>query len=207
MRRLIRGVYVASIAMPLLISGVARAQQQAEQTHQAGKLLAQMHMMNEMVIKAARMAEQRAEREDVQDYATRLGVDHGFADEKVRTVAKQLNVDLEKVVKNLKTKMQSTDAPSQTGKKKQQGAGEQKPLQAMKMLDQKLKRLRELEAGKFDVQFVRVMEMAHQTAVQNLTAARGRIEAEPLQHLLSDLIPILEQHVALAHSLQQEART
>lgn len=198
-----------------------------------GNVLAQMHMMNITMIEAAQLAEDRAADDDVLDYADRLQKDHSFADGKVVSMAHQLHVDLDAVVAQLRQTMRSMDAPGQGQREDQgvvdqgvvdQGEGDETPrrdrphireargvvprqLADMKALEREVENLRQLEGPDFDRQFVRLMKRAHEMSVDDLSRARAQLRAEALGNMLSDIVPILEQHVALARSLEQRSRS
>lgn len=167
-------------------------QQRAGPT-QMKRILARTHMMNEMMTAAARMAQDRAGHGDVLDYATRLGASHTFADEKVRSMARDLRVDLDAMTGQMQRMMQGA-GPRRTRTRT--------PLTTLRS---KLERLQSSRGRSFDHEFVQTIGKAHQVAVQSRSMARARPDTGALEETLSRLIPILEQHAALARSLQQDA--
>lgn len=168
----------------------------------ASRVLAQMHLIHHMVLEAARAAETRAENQDVRDYARRLRMDHAFADRRVQTLARGLHIDLDDAAKGMQQRMWHTDASPDSGAAQPL---QDQQLQELLQLRGAVAHLDLLEGSAFDDRFVQVMERANQLAVYHIAAAHSGVE-EPVQDLLSRVVPILAQHVQLAWSLQPDPR-
>ena len=148
------------------------------------KALHDLHELNQVVIKAASLAQRRAARDDIEAYARRLVMDHRFADYQVLDLASDLGLDISKPA-----------AP--------------RPDEA-KGQDQLLQRSAELESltgPEFELAFIRTMRAVHTHAIDVLSRAQRR-SAPSLVRMLDRLIPIFEQHVELAIHLSgsSEAR-
>ena len=180
-------------AVCMLAAGVAGAQDPEDTgTVPASKVLSEMHLMNRIELEAARLAEERAADGEVRDYAERLRKDHAFADEKVRSLARALDMDLEAQVATMRQQM------------KRAGEDAAEELQDMKQLESRLERLGKLRGAAFDRAYLKIMERSHEMAVENLSKAMPRVGVEAVAKMLEDFIPILEQHRALARSLQKD---
>lgn len=181
----------------------------AQQGPDAADVLARMHMLDQMVISAAELAPDRSGRDEVLAYAERLQRDHTFADHQVASVARRLGIHLEAAVSRMKqamTHVQNGPA-SPAGARKGRSRSPGRQLEAMARLEARVEHLKQVRGSAFDDAFVQTMLAAHEMAVRSLSAAEPGVEAAPLRRLLSRMIPILEQHVALARSLQEQLRS
>jgi predicted outer membrane protein len=155
----------------LVLAGSLATPKEA-QAEDAQRVLRNMQHLNQVVIKAASLAQRRAGREDVRSFARRTEMDHRFVLHRVLELADELQLELAK-----------PDATEQA-----------------KRLDQFAERLGELEALRgpdFDLLFLRLMRAANLHAIDLLSSAETHVDPG-LARALDRLIPIYEQHVELA---------
>lgn len=161
--------------------GNASAELEPGSAETATRVLSEMHHMNQMVIAAGKLAEEKATTDSVRDFGERLWRDHAFGDRRVTALADELGLTLQK-----------PQPRTEEAKKRMQKA------------QHMMTRLQRISGPGFDGMYVEFMGDAHQHAVETLTSAREGTNIEPLAKLLGQMIPILEQHTTLARQLEAE---
>jgi predicted outer membrane protein len=137
------------------------------------KVLRDMQRIDQVVIKAASLAQRRAGRDDVRTFAQRLEMDHRFAHHQGLSLARELELQL--------------PAPDP-------GSEEAKRLEE---LSERVSELEALRGPEFDLAFLRLMRVANMHAIDTLTSAERHV-SPALVRAFDRLIPIFEQHVELA---------
>lgn len=170
----------------------------------AAMLLQQMHVGNQVQIKAAEIAKHKATGVLTRRLADRLWRDHRVADGKVRMLAGKLGYEL-KSPAQMQQNMQPAQASAMGSPQKMQQMHKK-----MQMMQQMLDKLQSTPAPQFDQVYVKAMAESQQDMLQMLQQARTQAKP-PVKKLLGVLIPILGQHVALARlvmtrAIQPEAR-
>lgn len=142
----------------------------------AAQVLGQMHMANEVMISAAKVAMDTAESELVRKYAERLWRDHRMGAREVEEVAQALAVHLEPPPPDLEQRLQ----------------------QVIQTLDA-------ADGAAFDDAYVLAMRTTReQMMIPMLRAALIDVDEPRVEDLIERVLPILEQHVAMAEYLQQQ---
>jgi predicted outer membrane protein len=141
------------------------------------EVLRNMQHLNQVVIKAASLAQRRAGRDELRAYARRVEMDHRFSLHRVQELAGELDLSL--------------------------SGGPKTETEQEKRLQQFTERLAELEAlrgPEFESIFLRLMRASNLQAVDVLTGAEPHV-SPGLARALDRLVPIFEQHVELAAHL------
>jgi predicted outer membrane protein len=165
----------------------------------ASRVLAELDVINALVVDAARFAEKRAENQDVRDYARRLRMDHSFINRRVQAIAGGQHVNLDEAVERLHLQLRAVDDSPEAE------AEARKQLEELRELRAEIARIDVVHGAAYDARFVEAMERANQIAVFHLSAAKSGV-VPPVQNLLSRVVPILSQHVQLAWALQPDPR-
>ena len=145
---------------------------------EAEDVLRRMHQLNQVVVKAASLAQSRAVRGDVRSFAHRLEMDHRFVAHEMLDMAEELDV-----------KLSTADV-----------AEPDPELERYQQVTERLGELETLRGPEFELAFVRLMRIAHLFAIDLLSSAQGDL-SPGLVRALDRLIPIYEQHVELAAHL------
>lgn len=167
----------------------------------AAMLLQQIHVANQVQIKAAEIAKQKATNVLTRRLADRLWRDHQVADGKVKALAGKLGYQL-KSPAQMQQMMQNMQ-PAQTGAM----GGPQKMQQMhekMQKMQQMLAKLKSTPGPQFDQVYAQTMAKSHQNMLQMLQQARTQAKP-PVKKLLGVLIPILGQQEALAQLVMAPA--
>lgn len=156
-------------------------------------LLQQMHVANQVQIKAAEIARHKATADLTRRLADRFWRDHQVADGKVRGLAHRLGYTLKSPaqMQQMMQSMPPAQASAMGGQKMQQ------MQKKMQMMQQMLANLQAAPAPQFDQAYDKAMLKSQQNMLQMLQQARTQASL-PVKKLLNVLVPILEQHVALA---------
>ncbi|HET6281475.1 MAG TPA: DUF4142 domain-containing protein [Polyangia bacterium] len=146
-------------------------------TADEARVVAKIHMVNQMEIEAGRLAKQKAEVPGVRAYGARLERDHRDADQKTLSYARKHKIDLgaQKAVVGSEpdhVKMQET-----------------------------LQRLSNLSGGEFNREFLEAMAEGHRTAIDFVSSSRARLPDAELKTLLSDMLPTLQKHHRIVANL------
>lgn len=160
-------------------------------------LLQQMHVANQVQIKAADIARHKATAVLTRRLADRFWRDHQVADGKVRGLASSLGYTLKSPaqMQQMMQAMPPAQASAMGGAQKMQ-----QMQKKMQMMQQMLAGLQSAPAAQFDQAYDKAMLKSQQNMLQMLQQARTQA-SPPVKKLLGVLIPILEQHVALARQV------
>ncbi len=169
-----RNAFLAGAVAGLAIAGPMAsvgAQQSPPQV-----VLSTMHQMNQLEMQLGKLAEQKGATEDVRRFGDRLYRDHQFADGKVTSLATAQQLEL----------LPADQLPA-----------------APKLKDamQKAQQLTQMSGAGFDSMFLQMMIQTHEMATSMLGDALPNLPAGPVHDLVSRLLPILRQHLALARDL------
>lgn len=148
------------------------------------RILKELHHTNQQEIRLGNLAEKKIkmrteatwgpETEKVRDYAQMLVQDHQNLDEKVRKLASNEGVSLQKLGKNEKQK-----------------------------LEKHAERLDNLSGNEFDSAFLKAMLNGHEKAIQRFEKAEGNVQSADVKGLLrDDVLPVLKKHHDRAQKLR-----
>lgn len=165
----------------------------------ASRVLAQLDVINALVIEAAHSAAGRAENKDVRDYARRLHMDHSFINRRVQAIAREQHVDLDQAVERLDVQLRAAAGHSDAE------VEAKKQLEELRQLRAEIAKFDVVHGAAYDARFVEAMERANQIAIYHLSAARSGV-VQPVQDLIARVVPIFSQHVQLAWALQPDPR-
>lgn len=199
-----------------------------------GVVLNKMHMANQVQIEMARSAMDKGQSTVVRRFGDRLLRDHRLGDRKVQSLAKSKGIQLKPVqmptdagqaqpaaAASATQPAEDDQAPATapaiapaadaapaaaTTPPKSPGSGDgadAKPDMQQQMM-QMVQKLKQAEGLKFDNAYAMAMEKSHQRMVQTLQDALGKVQDPDVRGLIEKLIPILQQHVALAQDVQRE---
>jgi len=139
------------------------------------QLMSKIHQVNQMEIKAGKLARSQGLTAEVRAYGDLLVRDYTVADCQVMNLAEKQGIPIgEPMPKNAEEKEQMNEQLS--------------------MMDQ----LQTLQGREFDQKFLGFMQKGHKMAIKTLCSARGRLPPSPLLSLIETLIPILRQHYEIA---------
>lgn len=165
---------------PFDTAGESLANEEVKRQQQ-GDLLVKIHRINRHEIKAAELAQQRAFASAVRDFAEQMIKDHSQADEKLESLAQQLDITL-----------QADGQPSTIAEQqmRQEHANE-------------LARLQVLAGEAFDHAYIELMVQGHEKALEAIDKGLLLLDGSPVASLLSKLRPTIAEHRAAALRLQQ----
>lgn len=149
----------------------------AEATVQA---LRALHWKNRLEVTLARQALARADRAAVRRLAEQAVLDHELVDRRLVELAARLEIDLRPPAAE------------------EHARGEQ----VQKMLSE----LTQLSGAEFERAWLRMMVNGHREGIQQLAGLRPRVDAPEVRALLRDVLPLFDQHLAMARALQPDAR-
>jgi predicted outer membrane protein len=151
-----------------------QAQKQFEQ-----QTLAKLHLINQHEIDAGKLAQERAQSDQVKNYGETLVTDHQQLDSNVTSFAEHNEIAL---------------PGAQEGKAQ---------LDKMQQKHQAMaERLKGLSGAQFDRAFVSAMVQGHQQAIQQVRSALNQAQDAQFKSLLTDTLPVLQKHLQLAQQLQ-----
>lgn len=145
----------------------------------AAVLLSRMHAINDMEVRAGRLAQKKATTDNIRDLGERVARDHLTADQKVTAMAAEVGVDLGGPIPG----------------------GVPPPMQQMKKM---LKQLEQLEGEAFDDAYLKLMTKSHSAAISMLSQKVPQLESEELREMITTMLPILEQHLELSRDLARK---
>jgi putative membrane protein len=82
------------------------------------------------------------------------------------------------------------------------GNGVQLPSGPSQQAQQEMANLQNTAGSKFDMMYMQDMVQGHEQAVQRFKSEMAQAQARPVEAVVAAALPILEQHLALAHSVQ-----
>jgi len=197
---------VAQDTTPTAQPGAATPQGQQQHAHEhkdlanmtPEKLLKKLHKANQKEIKLGQLAIEQGESEAVREFGRMLVEDHRKADEQVMQLAQQHNIELKDMREKAgETTRTATATPGQ----------QDKDAKYKEMADKEkaeMERIKGLSGQEFDREFTRMMQHDHQTHVQMLQQAQQQEQLQPVRPLITELIPVLQQHETRARELQQQ---
>lgn len=181
-------------------------------------LVSRIHLVNQLEIKAGKMASKKGSRFDVRQFGDRLVRDHTLADSIVLIYAKQHNLPV--LVPNLiAQKMQTIPSyvpvtevfpvhpPNQGAQSSVPGTGIAPFTRAQVFLEhvhdaqKMMHRLQGMKGEAFDAMFTQFMVTGHTRAIGTLSLYREMLPHNGLRAMLGTMIPILEQHYDIAARL------
>jgi putative membrane protein len=142
--------------------------------------LAQLHHVNEVEVKLGKLAKQNGKSKQVKAYGEVLVRDHTLADKQLRSFAKHKNIEL--------------TLPA--AKSPEEQAEREASMDAAK-------RLETLKGEEFDVEFTQMMVDDHTRAVNLVQTTLTSTQNAKVHALLTRLLPVLEEHLRLARSIQK----
>jgi putative membrane protein len=172
-RRLFPMEIAATMSLAGLLWNLAAAQPPGVPDRPA--ILRQIHLTDLLEIDAGRLAAQKGNSTWVRRLGDRIARDHEAADKKVIRLAAGLGVAL----------------PA--------AADSAAPVQEPDWMTT----LRTVTGIDFDRTYLEAMIQGHQKAIDSLSSARNRMVETPLRNLISELLPILRQHLQLALDVQR----
>jgi putative membrane protein len=141
--------------------------------------LSRIHQINQMEIKAAKLALKKSNSADVQSFANRIIRDHTDADQMVKEVAQKDHIELV-----------SPPVPA--------SAQERKDAVANRSA---MRNLATLSDGAFETTYKKMMEDGHQKAIAYLSEVELKVKTKNIQDLIQKLLPNFQHHEALAQQL------
>lgn len=181
-------------------------------------LVSRMHLINELEIKAGKMASEKGSEFDIRQFGDRLRRDHSLADRIVMAYANQHNLPI--LAPDLAAqKMQTIPSyvpvtevfpvhmPNQQSQPSVPGAGispytrAQVFLEQVHQAQQMMQKLKEMKGAAFDAMFTQFMVTGHTRAIGTLSLYRAMLPHNGLRAMLGKMIPILEQHYDIAARL------
>lgn len=148
------------------------------------RVVAKLHLVNQVEIAAGRLAKQKAQSQGVKSYGARLERDHQAADQKILSYAKKRGIDV------------NAQAP----------AVESDPDH--EKMAATMERLTTLNVAEFDSEFLKAMEEGHRKTIEFVSSAQASIIDPQLKTLLANMLPTLEKHHQIATNLMDRtART
>lgn len=172
-------VHYGCILMLCFAATSAGAAPPVHVTKELKDVLPVMIQVNRAMVNIGKVAQDRANRDDVADYAERLWRDHQFALKKLRHLAVEQAIAMEPTAK---------------------------PPAALRKLRTALSELRKAPDPRFDAKFVTTMATVQQRMKRQLSSAL-RIAPDPdAQVLFNRLIPIVDQHIELAEYVGRELK-
>lgn len=160
-------------------------------------LVRQIHLMNQLEIRAGELAKQKAQNTAVKQFATRLVQEHRAADERISRIAEQRGVDLPSM------EMQRT-AGSGSGDMSQALENERGMTPEMHQSMQQMEELRRLRGREFDLAFMQLMVEDHENMLRSMESMGVRVEDPVLQSELSAMTDSVRTHRDLAQSITEK---
>ena len=167
-------------------------------------ILARIHRLNLIQVRAGSLAQQKGTTEEIRRYGAQLVRDHTTFDERVKQYAETHGIALREP--------RSIPAPDGA---KQEGAAANEPAlsppqQGMQTrVSRVLAELPQLEGVEFDNQFLNLTERSHELAVSVLRSTQDQLPDSQLKELIAQLLPMLNNHYVTASrlDLKMDART
>lgn len=136
-----------------------------------------LHQANQMEIQMSQLALTNATSKPVKSFAQKMITDHKGADVKVTALAKKIGADLDQ-------------KPSASDKAEMD--------EEMSKMDQ----MKSVKGGAFDAQFVKQMSDDHKKVIDMVATASKDPSQKDIKPLLTQLLPKLRQHEAMAMRLE-----
>lgn len=171
---------VALAQSPLWPGGSAQEGAPEPNPQATVQALRTLHWKNQLEITLARQALARAERASVRRLAEQALQDHELVDARLLAISKRLDLDL---------RPPAAEEHART-----------------EQVQQMLQELTSLSGSEFEVVWLRMMVNEHRESIQQLAGLRPRVDVPEVRALLRDVLPLFDQHLAMARALQPDAR-
>lgn len=153
-------------ALPILAAGT-----QAD-------VLRNIHLTNQLEIKAGKLAEKKGHTKQVRDYGKRLIKDHTKLDKEVEKTAKREGIDVNVPIAEVDEKMNTKETDL-------------------------MNKLRSVNGVEFDQTFAKEMDVAHQEAITSLKAAEAQYKGTDTARLIGKILPTLAKHERIAEKIER----
>lgn len=177
-------------------------------------LVSRIHMVNQMEIKAGKLAAQKGGSFTVREYGQRLQMDHTIADRKILAYANAHNLQVMSP-QDMVSKMKQMPGPvpePQIKPQQMEAQGsaaqsstppDQQMQQQMSNVQATMQKLQGLNDQAFDDAFTQFMVQSHTHAIARLSMMQQMLpQNSGLRSLLGNMVPVLEQHYDIASRLQ-----
>ena len=198
----------AAVGVVCLIAVPVFAQTEADRAARHEEhIVWRIHQANQEEIQEATLAEQKSQSPGVKDFAQRMLADHQAAEQQVRGYASNHHIDLDAVRSELRKRNADRLEEERRSRSVGSATGEwsytwENTLPPFDDTQQVLARLRKLDGGAFDREFVQQMIDGHQRLIDRLNAARERGVSSDLAALIDGLLPTVKHHLEMARTLQ-----
>jgi putative membrane protein len=166
----------------MALTSLSLAAQQGRLASGDLEILAKVHHANQMEIEIGTLAASRGSADQVKRYGDLLAKDHRMGDGQVTHLASRKGVQI----------------PSPTPASPMEQEEMQKQMAAMDHLKQ-------LQGPAFDQAFTSAMIADHDKAINMLRGAAQKTGDPDVKKLLESMVPILEQHRAIAQQLNSDS--
>jgi putative membrane protein len=166
-----------------------------------------VHQANQEEIQEATLAQQKSQSVAVKEFANQMLADHQAAEEQVRAYASSHQIDLDALGRELERRNADRLEHERRARTVGSATGEwaytwENTLPSWDESQKVLARLRKLDGGAFDREFVQHMIDGHRELVDRLTTARDRGVSSDLGEMIDGLLPTLKRHLEMARTLQ-----
>jgi len=170
------------------------------------RIVWRVHQANQEEIQEATLAQQKSQSVAVKEFAKQVLADHQAAEEQVRAYASSRQIDLDAVGRELQKREADRLEYERRSRTVGSATGEwaytwENTLPAWDEGQKVLARLRKLDGGTFDREFVQHMIDDHGQLVDRLTTAKDRGVSSDLGELIDGLLPTLKRHLDMARTL------
>ena len=198
----------AAVGVVCLIAVPVFAQSESDRAarHEA-HIVWHIHQANQEEIQEATLAQQKSQSAGVKDFAQRMLADHQAAEQQVGGYASSHHIDLDAVRSELQRRNADRLEEERRSRSVGSATGEwsytwENTLPLFDESQQVLARLRKLDGGAFDREFVQQMIDGHQRLIDRLNVARERGVSSDLAALIDGLLPTVKHHLEMARTLQ-----
>jgi putative membrane protein len=156
-----------------------QAQQQQHKIEKQG--LAQLHAVNQGATDLGLIGINRAENDDVRDFAGKIVEEHQESDRELMKKAQELNLEI---------------------------AGTREARQIQQKMEQRHKKdiegLERVRGAQFDRQYMELVVQTHRQAVDQLRQQRQQVRNEDVQKAMDERLEKVQEHLVRAQELQRE---
>ncbi len=195
-------------ALVLALAPAALAQERADAPHAAHdttgpwtaeKVLTKLHMCNLTEIELAELAVRKSNNDAVGEYAKMLKDDHKALDQKIKDLAKALNIDIDHgSVRPNQVPAQTQQAPSPA---KPESATSRQPGDEHQVI---LRKLDGFSGDEFNREYTTKMARDHRHMLMALAEAKSEVPEDQVKRLIMELEPKLTQHQQRASELSRQ---
>jgi putative membrane protein len=140
-----------------------------------------LHELHDGEIRIARLAQSRAKSASARRSGQQLALDHTRRDQDVAALARQRGVEL--------ASLTPTEGETQRAQQRREWVG----------------RLQTLTGDDFDREFAMALVQGNASAISLVAQQRARVQDPDLRLLIDDTLPMLKQHLGIAHKLSEDA--